>query len=72
MYEELNSEGGQDAYNGYFAEANFTDWVFTCKVRQETSPTDGATRIKTSVHSLHPLDYKKEGRFLLDSIVNMG
>ncbi len=68
MHEELNGQGGQDMYDGYFAQANFTDWVFTCKVKQESN--DGEQRIKTSVHSIHPVDYAKEGRFMLNAIVN--
>mmetsp|Transcript_30759 Transcript_30759/g.35880 ORF Transcript_30759/g.35880 Transcript_30759/m.35880 type:complete len:644 (+) Transcript_30759:225-2156(+) len=69
MYEELNGDPGQSAYDGYFAKANFTDWIFTCKVKQEMNQDE--MRIKTSVHSLHPVDYAKEGRSLLDSILAM-
>uniref|UniRef100_A0A6U3S1P3 Replication protein A subunit n=1 Tax=Ditylum brightwellii TaxID=49249 RepID=A0A6U3S1P3_9STRA len=56
----------QDAYDSYFAKANFTDWIMKCKVKQDTR--DGETRVKTSVYSLHPVDYAKESRDLLKAI----
>ena len=69
LHEMLNGEQGQDAYDGAFAKATFTDWIFTCKVKQELN--NGEMRVKTSVHSLHPMDYAQEGRSLLNSILAM-
>jgi replication factor A1 len=62
-------KGGQEAYEGFFAKAQYTEWVFTCKVKQETHQEE--TRIKTSIQSLHPMDYAKEGRSLLTAILAM-
>uniref|UniRef100_A0A7S2MWW4 Replication protein A subunit n=1 Tax=Helicotheca tamesis TaxID=374047 RepID=A0A7S2MWW4_9STRA len=56
----------QDVYDSYFTKANFTDWILKCKVKQDTR--DGETRVKTSVYSLHPVDYAKESRDLLKAI----
>ncbi len=61
--------GDQDGYDGRFAKATFTDWIFTCKVKQEVY--DGDMRVKTLVHSVHPVDYVKEAQSLLDSILSM-
>lgn len=70
LHQQLNeNETGQSTYDGYFDRANFTDWIFTCKVKQEMNQDD--VRVKTSLHSLHPVDYAKEGYSLLNSIVNM-
>lgn len=69
MHEILNGEGGQSAYDGFFAKANFTDWIFSCKVKQEMNQNE--MRIKTSIQSLHQVDYAKEGYSLLNSILSM-
>lgn len=69
LHEILNGENGQSEYDGNFAKATFTDWIFTCKVKQETHQDE--TRVKTSIQSLHPVDYAKEGRSLLNSIISM-
>ena len=60
-------KGGQDAYEAAFSKAQYQEWVFTCKVKQELYQDEA--RIKTSVQSLHPMDYAKEGRSLLNSIL---
>ncbi len=62
-------QGGQEAYDGIFARAKDTEWIFTCKVKQETHQEE--LRIKTSVQSIHPMDYAKEGRYLLNDILAM-
>jgi len=62
-------KGGQDGYDVHFAKANCTDWVFTCKVKQETHQDE--TRMKTSIQSIHPVDYSKEGRSMLNAILAM-
>lgn len=70
--DELQSvydNGGQDEYDAVFNKAQFTDWVFTCKVKQEAIQDE--MRVKTSIQSLHKMDYAKEGRSLLNSILAM-
>lgn len=68
VYEALNQQG-QDAYDAPFSQANFSDWIFTCKVKQEMVQED--MRVKVTVVSIHPVDYAKEGRSLLNSILEM-
>ena len=62
-------KGGQDAYEAAFSKAQYQEWVFTCKVKQELYQDEA--RIKTSVQSLRPMDHAKEGRSLLNSILAM-
>merc|ERR1712087_825795 len=62
-----DNAGGQEAYEAQFAKAQNTDWVFTCKVKQEFHQDE--QRIKTSVQSIHPVDYAKEGRSMLNAIL---
>ena len=64
-----DNAGGQEAYEAQFAKAQNTDWVFTCKVKQEFHQDE--QRIKTSVQSIHPVDYAKEGRSMLNAILAM-
>jgi replication factor A1 len=56
----------QDVYDSYFAKVMNTDWIFKCKVKQEMMGDEA--RVKTSVHSLHPIHYAKECMDLLDAI----
>jgi replication factor A1 len=56
----------QDAYDSYFARASFTEYIFKCKVKQEM--VNEESRVKTSVYSLHPVDYLKESKDLLAAI----
>ena len=58
--------GNQDKYDSYFTKANHTDWIFKCKVKQEMMGDEA--RVKTSVYSMHPVNYAKESRDLLDAI----
>lgn len=71
IHREFNgdSSGGMDLYNSHFTRATFTDWIFTCKVKQDMNQDE--VRLKTSVYSLYPLDYAKEGRLLLNAILKM-
>ena len=70
MHEMVESgNNGSDEYDNLFKRANFTDWILNCKVKQEMMNEE--MRIKTSVTSLHPVDYAKEGRSLLNSLVSM-
>jgi replication factor A1 len=66
----LHSElelGNQSSFESYFTRANYTDWIMTCKVKQEMGNDE--MRLKTSIMSLHPMDYAKEGRALLNAIL---
>jgi replication factor A1 len=65
----IYANDGEETYQAYFAKAQFTDWVFTCKVKLEEH--QGEERIKTSVQSIHPMDYAREGRSLLNAILAM-
>jgi len=67
-YEQSYGGGGfdQDQYDSVFAKALFTEWVFKCKVKNEVHNEE--SRVKTSVYSLHPMDYVKESQDLLAAI----
>lgn len=67
--QKIYANDGEETYQARFAKAQFTDWVFTCKVKLEEH--QGEERIKTSVQSIHPMDYAKEGRSLLNAILAM-
>jgi replication factor A1 len=56
----------QDAYDSYFARAQFSECIFKCKVKNEM--VNEESRVKTSVYSLHPVDYLKESKDLLAAI----
>jgi replication factor A1 len=56
----------QDAYDSYFARASFSECIFKCKVKNEM--VNDESRVKTSVYSLHPVDYVKESKDLLAAI----
>ena len=72
-YQKMVANGGndEDVYNSLFARAAFTEWIFKCKVKQEEGQ-DGTPRVKTSVYSLHPVDYVKESQDLLAAIEKFG
>jgi replication factor A1 len=59
--------GDQDKYDSYFAKANHSEWVFKCRVKQEMMGEE--TRVKTSVYSMHPVNYAQESRDMLDAIM---
>ncbi len=65
----FEDDGGQGAYEAAFKKAMFQDWIFTCKVKQEVVQSE--VRVKTSIQSVHKMDYAKEGRSLLNSILAM-
>jgi replication factor A1 len=70
MWETMESgNNGQDDYDNLFKRSNFTDWILNCKVKQEMMNDE--MRIKTSITSLHPVDYAKEGRSLFNSLISM-
>lgn len=56
----------QDLYDGYFAKATHTEWIFKCKVKQET--VNDETRIKTQIVRMDPVDYAAECRDMLSAI----
>jgi replication factor A1 len=56
----------QEAYDSYFDRARFSECIFKCKVKQEM--VNEESRVKTSVYSLHPIDYVKESKDLLAAI----
>lgn len=59
----------EDDYEAEFSKANYTDWIFTCKVKNEMHQDE--QRVKTSVQAFHPLDYAKEGRSMLNALMAM-
>lgn len=63
---DAETGGNQDQYDSYFAKANHTDWIVKCKVKQEMMGDE--SRVKASVYSLHPVNYAKESRDMLDAI----
>jgi replication factor A1 len=68
-YEQTHDDRGvtdQDAYDSVFAKALYKEFIFKCKVKNETHNDD--SRVKTSVYSLHPVDYVKESNDLLAAI----
>lgn len=62
----MENNPDQDAYDSIFARANYSEWIFKCKVKQEM--VNEESRVKTSVVSMSPIDYAKESRDLLDAI----
>ncbi len=69
IHESSDPGAGQEGYEAVFKKAHFTEWIFTCKVKQEM--VNDEVRLKTSIQSLHKMDYIKEGRSLLNSILAM-
>jgi len=66
VYDKTYAHGDIDAYNAYFDKALFTEWIFACKVKQEMVQDE--MRVKSSVYSLHPVDYVKESKELIQAI----
>lgn len=68
LYQESYGGGAfdQDRYDSVFVKPLFTEWIFKCKVKNELHNDE--SRVKTSVHSLFPVDYAKESLELLDAI----
>jgi len=61
-----NGAFDQNAYDGYFFPALFSEWVFRCRVKNEMINED--SRVKTSVMSMYPVDYLQESKDLLAAI----
>ena len=55
-----------DAYDGYFGKANHTEWVFKCRVKNET--VNDGQRLKTQVVRMDPVDYAAECRDMIAAL----
>jgi len=56
----------QNAYDGYFFPALFSEWVFRCRVKNEMVNED--SRVKTSAMNMYPVDFLQESKDLLAAI----
>jgi replication factor A1 len=67
-FQSTNMNGGfePDPYNSVFVRAQYSEWIFKCKVKSEFHNDE--SKIKTSVASLHPVNYLQESRELLAAI----
>lgn len=65
-FEQGDTEMG---FEGTFHKAMFSDWIFKCKVKQETVGDEN--RIKASIVTMHPVDYVKESKYILAAIARM-
>jgi len=59
----------QDAYDGHFARANFTEWIFKCRVRNEM--VNNEPRLKTQVVRMDPVNYVQESNDMLAALEKM-
>ena len=59
----------QDMYDGYFAKAQYTEWVMKCKVKNEM--VNDEQRLKTQIVRLDPVDYAAESKELLAALNDM-
>jgi replication factor A1 len=66
LYNIMNENGDRDPYNSAFAKSTYTDWIMTCKVKQDVVGDE--TRTKTSVFRMSPVDYAKESREILNAL----
>jgi replication factor A1 len=68
VYMATNNMDGSatDAYEGYFAKALHSEWVFRCKVKQEM--VNDEPRTKTSVVGLFPVDYVQDAKDMLAAL----
>ena len=66
LYQEYADTGSKDSYDSAFLTASYTEWVVTCKVKQELVGDE--TRTKTSVVRMSPIDYAKENKSLLNAL----
>ena len=53
----------QDAYDGIFARAQYSEWIFKCRVKSEM--VNDEPRLKTSVVRMDPVDYVAESNHIL-------
>ncbi|KAL7507216.1 hypothetical protein ACHAXN_005576 [Cyclotella atomus] len=66
LYTEFADTGSKDSYDSAFLKATYTEWIVTCKVKQELVGDE--TRTKTSVVRMSPVDYAKESKNLLNAL----
>lgn len=65
----FEGEYDNDHFDSVFAQAQFTDWIAKCRVKQEMVGDE--ERVKTTVYSLTPVDYTAESKELLRAIESM-
>jgi replication factor A1 len=56
----------QDSYDGHFAKATHTEWIFRCRVKNEI--VNDEPRIKTQVVRMDRVDYAVESKELLQAL----
>ena len=66
LYQDINDSGSKDLYDSKFLTASFTEWILTCKVKQEVVGDENRT--KTSVVRMSPVDYAQEAKNLLNAL----
>jgi replication factor A1 len=59
----------QDSYDGHFAKATHSEWIFRCRVKNEI--VNDEPRVKTQVVRMDRVDYAVESKELLDAIQKM-
>jgi replication factor A1 len=59
----------QDAYDGLFAKANYSEWIMKCRVKNEDR--DGESRLKTQVVRMEPVNYVSECREMIAALERM-
>jgi replication factor A1 len=66
LYENYAETNSKDMYDSVFLTATYTEWVITCKVKQELVGDE--TRTKSSVVRMSPVDYAKETKNMLTAL----
>ncbi|KAL7487194.1 hypothetical protein ACHAW6_012791 [Cyclotella cf. meneghiniana] len=66
LYQNFIETNDKDLYNSTFLKSTYTEWVMTCKVKQELVGDE--TRTKTSIVRMSPVDYVKESRNILTAL----
>ena len=62
-----NTYENEGVYKAVLKKAMFQEWIFIGKVKQEVFQDE--VRVKTPIQSLHKIDFAKEGRSLLNSVL---
>ena len=55
-----------DGYESLFFKAQFTEWIFRCKV--QTQEINGERTVRSNVINLHPVDYIKDSYDMLEQL----
>jgi len=66
LYQDFIDTNSKDSYDSAFLKSTYTEWVVTCKVKQELVGDE--TRTKTSVVRMSPVDYAQEAKNLLNAL----